>query len=68
MAVNVECRSRRVGERRDPLEMPLPPAAVFDGEEKGEEVGARAPDDNMKLSGEKQTKNGVNLRALSFSR
>jgi hypothetical protein len=45
--VKVECRSRRVGERRD-VETPPPP--------------------ELKLSGEKQTKKGVKLRGLSFSR
>lgn len=48
-----------MGERRD-LETPPPIAEE-------EEEGGRAAAE-LKLSGEKQTKKGVNLRGLSFSR
>ena len=49
-----------MGERGD-LETP-PPTATVDEEEEG----GRATE--LKLFGEKQTKKGVNLRGLSFSR
>ena len=59
-----------MGERRD-LETPPPTAAAIDGEgekREAEEGGGAPPPAELKLSGEKQTKKGVNLRGLSFSR
>ena len=62
IAVKVEWKSSSMGERRD-LETPPPTASV----DKEDVDGGRAAAE-LKLSGEKQIKKGVNLRGLSFSR